>query len=213
MYPVDNEALTAWSTLAAAVMTLGAVIVALWQSGRARKDLNRQLAHQSWLEQKKVEEKYLTEMLSALGRPYVLSQDFYFSMLRLLAPFPLNLPKPPGLDEEVRRSLDRFAEMTTEAEGAIGNFYDIVGALRELHRSRGNLDTAQQLDALMGDVQTVMDAASKLREWLATPDTILSIHPGEFFDLPLVTTARESSQAASRNIARRIVRLYEIASG
>jgi hypothetical protein len=208
---IDNEALSAWSTLAGAIATFIAIVIALWQSGRARVDLRRQLEHQNWLEQKKIEEHYLKDMLSAVEKPYVLSQDFYFSMLRLLGPLALGMPKPDGLDDEVRRAMDRFAEVTTEAEGAIGNFLDITGALRELHQKRGEVAAGAQLTDLLTDAEKVVNASGELREWLADPDTVLAIEPGQFFDLPRVVAARDASHAATRGIARRIVRLYESA--
>jgi len=207
-YVIDNEALSAWSTFAYSVLTFAAILFALWQSIRARRDLNRQLEHQNWFEQKKVEERYLSEMLQAVGKPYLISQDFYFSMLRLLAPLPLNLPTPAGFDDEVRRMLDNFAEKVTDAERVIASFADIIGALRELHKNAGDAEGAAQFEALFMDVNMVMEAASALREWLADTNTVLSIHPDAFFDLPLVVKARETSNAAARNIARRIVRLY-----
>jgi hypothetical protein len=209
---INYEALTAWSTLAAAIATFSAVAVALWQSLKARRDLRMQLEHQNWLEQKHLEEQHLGRMIEIVHRPYTTSQDFYFSMLRLLGPVALGLPTPDGFDDQVRQTLDSFAGRTSDSEAVVGNYLDIISALRELHGTRGDAEAATTYEKLVTEVRDMLNAASSLREWLADPHTILSINPEKYFDLPLVGRARDTANATSRSIARQIVRLYETPS-
>lgn len=208
MYVIDYEALSAWSTLAAAVATFAAIAVALWQSARARSDMRQQLRHQNWLEQKKIEEQHLGRMLEIVDHPYITAQDFYFSFLRLLGPVALGLPTPEGFEDEVRRELDGFARRGVEAERTVGSYLHIMLALREFHQQRGDDNAAKDFDNLVREVNAALDAGGRLREWLADHKVVLSVHPEQYFDQPQVTAARETANAAARMIARRVVRLY-----
>lgn len=208
MYVIDYEALSALSTLAAAVATFGAIAVALWQSARARSDMRRQLHHQNWLEQKKIEEQHLARMLDIVDHPYITAQEFYFSFLRLLGPVTLGLPTPEGLDHDIRRELDGLARRGVEAERMVGSYLNIMLALREFHQQRGDESAAKEFDNLVREVNTALNTGGRLREWLADPDVVLSIHPNQYFDLPQVVAARDAAHVAARTIARRVVRVY-----
>src|SRR5437870_3946270 len=102
---MNYSALGAWGQMAAAFATFCAVIVALRQSAVSREDVRRQLRHQSWLEQQRIEEGQLARMLDAMHAPYEIAQDFYFSALRLLGSVPSNIAPPPGLQTELRSLL------------------------------------------------------------------------------------------------------------
>jgi len=205
---VDYEALSAWSTLAAAIATFAAIVVALLQSARSRADLHRQLEHQNWLEQKRIEEEHLGRLLDVVDHPYEVAQEFYFSMHRLLAPLVLGLPTAPGFDDEVRRALDGFAARTKDTEKLVGSFLNIMMALREYHQQWGDTEASNEYTTLLSEVQVALNSGGELREWLANPELVISISPDSFFDLPQVQHARETAYAAARSIARRLVRLY-----
>lgn len=203
-----HDALSAWSTLGGTVVTTGALIVALVQAAKARRDLRIQLQHQNWLEQRRIEGDYLSRMFEVIAEPYDHAGDFFFSAKRLLGLLPTHIAPSPEQERELRAMFDRFAEKGKRYETTVGNYVDILGANRELEK-HGRSPDAQQYDSMIADIRKASGAVSDLREWLADPQVIRAIDPGGFFDLPQVAAARDATYAASRNIARRIVRLYE----
>lgn len=206
---IDYEALNAWSALAAAVGTLAAVVVALSQAGKARAEAIAQQKYRNWLEQKRLEEQHLTKMLHTLNEPFRDAVDFFFSGARLLAAMPANIAPTPMQNREVHEFIESFARRGASYDATINGFINIVGALRELHRSRGNAAEASEYDALLKDVAASLNTTSDLREWLADPDVIRATRVDTFSELPLVDAAREAVNKAERDIARRLVRLYE----
>jgi hypothetical protein len=189
--------------------TVAAVVVALWQAAKARREVLALRKYQNWLEQKRLEEQYLARALDILDEPFRVATDFFFSGARLLAGIPTNIKPTPAQEQEVLDFLERFAREAGTHESKLAAYLNIIGALRELHRSRGNTAEATEYDQLVKEVDRAFNAASDLREWLADPDVIRSTGVDTFVDEPYVSTARDAIQQAERTIARRLVRLYE----
>lgn len=208
---IDYEAMNGWSALAAAVGTVAAVAVALWQAGKARKEGIAQQRYRNWLEQKRLEEEHLSRMLATLSSAFRAATDFYFSGHRLLAGIPVNIAPSPQEHRDVQAFLDAHARRIADAEATVSSYINVLGALRELHRHRNETETAEQYDQLLGAAIEALDAVGVLNEWLSDAATIRSTAPDKFDELPNVTKAREATHNAERAIARRLVSLYEAA--
>lgn len=192
---------------------MAAVGVALWQSWKARRDALSEQQYRNWLEQKRLEEQHLTRALQVLREPFRVATDFFFSGTRLLAGIPTHAAPTPAQNQQVLDFIERFAHESGTQESAVSTFINIVGALRELHRTRGETAEAADYDKLIEEVTNALSATSDLREWLADPSVIRSIQVDTFEEHPLVSKAREATEVAERSIGRRLVRLYQRSPG
>lgn len=104
---------------------------------------------------------------------------------------------------------DGFVRDARRHKGTISSYIDILGALRELHRTRGESIEAQQYATLLKDVTAAFDATNTLHQWLSDERVIRSVAVETFSNDSRVLHAQQTTQAAARTIARRLVHLYE----
>jgi hypothetical protein len=110
---------------------------------------------------------------------------------------------------DVQNLFDSFIRDSRRSQTALESYIDIIGALRELHRTRDDTAEAEQYDRLLQEVTASFDATNSLHQWLANEQMIRSAPVETFYDQPLVEQTRQKSAQAARTIARRLVRLYQ----
>ena len=203
------DAVNAISAAVAAIGTLLAVAIALWQSATARREALSEQRYRNWLEQKRLEEQHLGKMLEVVNHPLNLAQRFFFEATRLLARMPANIA--PRLEDarELEHLMNGFMRDSEIYQSAISAYIDIVAALREHHARRGDKAEAQEFGELLQLVNEAFDASNDLQTLLADEASIRAIEPDAFYDAPAVATARNKTYRAARALAKRLVTLYD----
>jgi hypothetical protein len=196
-----------WNAVAA-LGTAVAVIVALWQGLAGKAQVTRQLRHQNDLERRRIEEEYLRRVLDVLHDPLHSAQNFFFEAARVLSAIPANIAVDAAAIAPLQAVMARTIEETKDFDKIAGNYIDILGAFAERYEREGRVAEATALRRIMTSITGVIDRTGDLREWLANEETIRSQSPEDFGALSIVQNAREASDAASKEIARRLASIY-----